>query len=199
MDTRPNLNKDISIEDFREFYWLKAELINFCREEGLKMTGSKITISNRIEHFLRTGDRQLDKSNSSTQSKSKFDWNREELSLETELTDNYKNTENVRRFFEEQIGVQFKFDVKFMNWMKMNSGKTLGDAIVEWERIRAEKRNSAGPKEIAPQFEFNRYLRDFIADNPNLNRELGIKLWKMKKSRRGDNVYRKEDLKLIEE
>ena len=199
MDKRPNLNKDISIKDFREFYWLKEELMKFCKEEGLKTIGGKINISNRIEIFLRTGDKQQSKSKTKTKSKSKFDWKTEKLSLDTEVTDNYKNTENVRKFFEEQIGKQFKFDVKFMNWMKNNFGKTLRDAIIEWERIKAEKKSNTKPKEIAPQFEYNRYLRDFIADNPSLNRALGIELWKMKKSTRGDNVYKKEDLKLVEE
>ncbi|WHX64633.1 SAP domain-containing protein [Peribacillus frigoritolerans] len=52
---RPNLSKDISIESFKDFYWLKEELQTFCRENGISSTGSKIEISDRIETFLRTG------------------------------------------------------------------------------------------------------------------------------------------------
>jgi len=81
--------------------------------------------------------------------------------------------------------------------MKSNHGKTLQDAIIEWKRIKAEKKNNKKKKDIAPQFEYNTYLRDFLEDNPNLNREDGIKLWKVKKSMRGDNVYEKEDLKFL--
>ena len=48
MDTRPILNKTISIKDLKEFYWLKEELVKFCRIEGLKTTGGKIEITKRI-------------------------------------------------------------------------------------------------------------------------------------------------------
>ncbi len=198
MDKRPNLNKRISPKDFREFYWLKEELIQFCRAQGLRTSGSKIEITERIDKFLKTGDKEQIKTNSTSKSTSKFDWKNEKLSLETKITDNYKSTENVREFFEQQIGKHFKFNVKFMNWMKANTGKTLEVAIDEWERIRVEKKNNTQAKDIAPQFEYNRYLRDFLVDNPTSSRALGIKLWKIKKSKRGDNIYRKDDLKLID-
>lgn len=199
MDNRPNLNRGISINDFLEFYWLKEELIEFCRAEGLKTTGGKIDISLRIENYLNTGQMELIPLNKKIRPKSNFDWKNELLSLETEITDNYKNTENVRLFFQNEIGRSFKFNVKFMNWMKSNSGKTLKDAIVEWGLISVERKNTTKLKEIAPQFEYNTYLRDFLADNPNAKRQEGIILWKIKRSLRGDNKYRKDDLKLIEE
>lgn len=199
MDNRPKLNKSISIKDFKEFYWLKEELVKFCKETGIIASGSKIEISKRIESYLKTGDIQQTNVKPKPKSTSKFDWNNQQLSLASEITDNYKNTENVRKFFQQQIGKQFKFNVKFMNWMKSNVGKTMSDAILEWERIKAESKHTSKPKEIAPQFEYNRYLRDFMADNPNSNRALGIKLWNKKKSIRGDNVYSREDLKLIKD
>ena len=52
MEKRPCLNKNITIEDFRDFYWLKEELIQFCRSEGLCSQGGKIEIANRIETYL---------------------------------------------------------------------------------------------------------------------------------------------------
>jgi len=199
MDKRPTLNNEISIKDFQEFYWLKEELISYCRSEGLKTTGGKIEISQRIENYLVSGLKNLKRSNKRINPKSKYDWKNESLSLETEITDNYKNTENVRNFFQNEIGSNFKFTVKFMNWMKANCGKTLKDAIAEWKQINSDRKNRTEPKEIAPQFEYNTYLRDFLADNPYSKRALGIKLWKIKKSMRGDNKYRKDDLKWIEE
>lgn len=53
---RPNLNQDINIENFRDFYWLKEELQLFCRENGISPSGSKMEIADRIEAFLRTGE-----------------------------------------------------------------------------------------------------------------------------------------------
>jgi len=198
MDKRPKLNKEISVKDFQEFYWLKEELVQFCRSCGLKSSGGKIEINKRIINFLRTGKRTTKTSNQDTKAKSKFDWNKSVLTLDTKITDNYKNTENVRSFFQQNIGIKFKFNVSFMNWMKTNIGKTLNDAITKWIEIENKNKNSDKPKMIAPQFEYNTYLRDFLEDNPKLNRDVGIKLWKIKKSLRGNNKYKKEDLKFIE-
>ena len=198
MDLRSLLDKNISPKDFVEFYWLKKELVAFCRTEGLKQSGGKIAIANRIENYLRTGTRDSSKTKSKSTQQSSFDWNIEQLTADTVITDNYKNAGNVRRFFENQIGPQFKFNLKFMNWMKTNVDKTLQDAILEWRRLTVEKKTKTQSKEIAPQFEFNRYLRDFLVDNPDQSRKNGIALWKIKRSMRGDNIYRKEDLDLFE-
>ena len=52
---RPSLTKTISLTDFQNYYWLKAELQTFCREHGLPASGSKIEITERISHYLTTG------------------------------------------------------------------------------------------------------------------------------------------------
>ena len=54
LDKRPSFTNRISLKDFIEFYWLKEELVDFCRKEGLKRSGNKIEISNRIESYLQT-------------------------------------------------------------------------------------------------------------------------------------------------
>jgi len=51
---------------------------------------------------------------------------------------------------------------------------------------------------IAPQFEFNRYIRDFMADNPDKTRAAAIYFWKLKRLQRGDNIYSATDLLLSE-
>jgi len=195
MDKRPQLTKKISIQDFKDFYWLKEELIAFCKTEALQRTGSKIEIATRIEQYLKTGEKIKDKPKQAKSSK--FDWNTAPLTLQTVITDNYKNSENVRQFFTNQLGTSFKFNVVFMNWMKANVGKTLQEAVQAWEEIREAKKANKKPKDIAPQFEYNTYLRDFLAANPDKSRSVGITLWKIKKARRGDNIYKKSDLKLL--
>ena len=140
MDIRPILDTAISIRDFKEFYWLKEELVEFCRKEGLKTAGSKRDISARIERYLISGERSLGAKERKYSSSSKFDWQKEILSSQTLITDNYRNTENVRQYFKEEIGCHFKFNVKFMNWMKANVGRNLGDAAEEWRRIQWESK-----------------------------------------------------------
>jgi len=193
MKDRPELNAKISIQDFKDFYWYKEELINLCRSENLDKGGGKIEIAKRIEKFLKTG--KCEGYQAKIPKTSRFDWNTEKLTTETEITDNYKNTENVREFFKNQIGDKFKFNVKFMNWMKSAQGKTLGDAIEQWISITNEIRTDKSHKQIAPQFEYNAYIRDFMKDNPDKTLKDAISCWQFKKSEPGDNKYCKSDLK----
>jgi hypothetical protein len=52
---RPILNKKICIKDFKDFYWLKVELMKLCKENKISCAGGKIEISNRIAEYLKTG------------------------------------------------------------------------------------------------------------------------------------------------
>jgi hypothetical protein len=54
-DKRPELNKNISLKDFQDFYWLKVELVDFCREVGISSDGGKIEIANKILEYFETG------------------------------------------------------------------------------------------------------------------------------------------------
>ncbi len=192
---RPILNKEISLEDFNDFYWLKKELIHFCRTIGISSTGGKIEISNRIRTYLSTGE-IIKQVKNTHKIKSKFDWANEVLTKDTLITDSYKNGENVRNFFIQEIGSHFKFNVIFMKWMKENIGKTLAEAIIEWKRIEELKKDRNYLSEISPQFENNRYIRAFLKDNPDLSSKDAIKFWKLKSSKRGSNEYDKKDLEL---
>ena len=51
MPERPMLNKKLNSKAFREWYYLKEELIEFCRNETLSILGSKVELSDRIEFF----------------------------------------------------------------------------------------------------------------------------------------------------
>ena len=194
---RPTLDKDISLTDFNEFYWLKEELVAFCKIVGISTSGSKIELTSKIQEYLTTGT-ILSNIKSTKPATSKFDWNKEPLSKSTVITDNYKNTENVRAFFISQIGANFSFNVKFMNWIKNNIGKTLNDAMDEWKNLKEIKKDKNYKTEIDPQFEYNRYMRAFLADNPNLSSKDAMRFWKIKKTKRGTNDYERADLELKE-
>jgi hypothetical protein len=193
---KPILNKEISLEDFNDFYWLKKELVHFCRTLGISSVGGKIEISDRIRTYLSTGKivKQVKNTHKTT---SKFDWDNEVLTKNTMITDNYKNGANVRSFFIQEIGSHFRFNVIFMKWMKENIGKTLDEAILEWKRIEELKKDRDFVSEINPQFEYNRYMRAFIEDNPNLSSKDAMNFWKLKSARRGTNEYERKDLELI--
>ena len=193
---RPILNTDISFDNFKNYYWLKEELISLCKKVGIDHVGGKIEISKRIESFLLTGVVINKTKRESNNKHSNFDWNTEYLSLSTIITDNYRNTQNVRQFFTEQIGKRFSFNVQFMDWMKKNQGKTLQDAIIVWKKIQTEKTVKPNEIEIAPQFEYNRYIRAFLTDNPDKTIKDAIKCWKLKRDIKGSNEYCRTDLYL---
>ena len=52
MSERPDLNKELDGETFRSFYYLKEELVDFCRENDLPVSGEKIELTDRIACFL---------------------------------------------------------------------------------------------------------------------------------------------------
>lgn len=41
MSERPALDRSLDSKTFRDFYYLKEELVNFCRENGLPVSGGK--------------------------------------------------------------------------------------------------------------------------------------------------------------
>ena len=55
MEEIPKLNRTLSSATFKGFYYLKEELVDFCRENNLQTTGGKIELTNRISHYLETG------------------------------------------------------------------------------------------------------------------------------------------------
>ncbi|MBC7485548.1 MAG: hypothetical protein H7282_02185 [Cytophagaceae bacterium] len=194
--SRPALDGKISIEDFTSFYWLKEELVSFCKIKGILQTGSKIDLASRIHIFLDCVEIVVLDANKQHKPTSVFDWKKSTLTQNTIITDNYKNTESVRAFFTLHIGTSFRFFVAFMNWMNQNTGKTLYDAIIEWYRLHALKKDKTIQTEIGSQFEYNQYMRDFLKDNPDKSSKEAMKYWKLKRALRGTNAYEKSDLTL---
>lgn len=190
---RPALNTKISLEDFQNYYWLKQELVKFCKEVNIPCSRGKIEITDAIILFLETGRIEV-KPKTKEKRTSNFDWRKANLSRTTVITDNYSNTENVRSFFKESIGVQFKFSVEFMNWMKANTGKSLDDAVQKWTELAKRKSDADYKTIIAPQFEYNSYIRAFLLDNPTLSIKHAIENWKLKKLKPGPVIYQSEDI-----
>ncbi|MDR0927990.1 MAG: SAP domain-containing protein [Ignavibacteria bacterium] len=188
---RPILNDQISVDEFKDYYWLKEELVRFCKSIGIATIGGKIEISNRIIRYLHTGEIVKPTAQHRT---SHFDWNNATLTLDTIITDNYRNTENVRAFMKKEIGEYFKFTQQLIQWTKCNIGKTLADAITEWKRFDELKKDKNYKTEIMPSCEYNAYIRDFLADNPNRPWKDAVSHWNIKKTQKGSKKYSKEDI-----
>ena len=70
----------------------------------------------------------------------RFDWHSDTITSDTPITRTYRNTQNVRRFFESVCGHHFKFDRQFIQCLKDDQEKTMGEAAEEWLRRESEKR-----------------------------------------------------------
>lgn len=187
---RPELSRQLSGETFRSYYYLKAELAAFCRENGLPASGGKLELTERIACFLDTG--RVLPAAAATRSRTEVGEIREDMKIEP----NFVCSEKHRAFFKEKIGKGFSFCVAFQKWLKANTGKTYGEAISAYYQIMEEKKTSKTT--IDRQFEYNTYIRDFFADNEGKSLDQAIRCWKYKKSLPGHNRYEKSDLAALE-
>ncbi len=186
MSERPKLDKNLSGAAFRAWYWLKDELVEFLRENGLPVTGGKTELTDRIADFLDTGNVNAPKRTRRTSKKSAGD-----ITPDTVIEENLVCSEKHRAFFKTQLGESFTFNVKFQKWLKSNAGKTYRDAVEAYKEIKKDK---GGRKTIDSQFEYNTYIRDFFEHNPGHPLEEAIRCWKYKKSQPGSHKYEDSDL-----
>lgn len=191
-EIRPRLRKGLSSETFREYYYLKEELVAFCRINGLPAAGSKQELTDRIAFFLDTG-KTLPPAEKRIMATGKPD---ADISRTSIIEDGIVCSETHRAFFKKEIGSGFSFNVRFQQWLKANAGKTYGDAIAAYDKILEEKK--AGKNPIGKQFEYNTYIRDFFADNAGKTLDDAIRCWKYKKSLKGHNQYERSDLTALE-
>jgi Domain of unknown function (DUF6434)/SAP domain-containing new25 len=195
--TRPDIQSIQTGEELKRWYWLKKELTDYCKLKKWSYEGSKFDILDRIAKTLDKGNPHPSKPAKAKAKTSKFDWHSEKLTLHTVLTDSYRNTQNVRRFFQQHCGPKFHFSIPFMAFMNNNSGKTLQDAVNEWHRLNIIHENKAFKSDIPPGNQYNQYIRDFCADNPNASIAQARHFWKLKKSLPMQrHKYERTDLKL---
>jgi len=191
MTKKPQLNKKITPKDFKDFYWLKSELTNFCREVGISGQGGKIEITDRIYKYLKTG--KVVKT--SPTKKRKLLKAITPITLKTILGIEYRTYKEKKDFLQSHTNKKFHFTAHLLNYFKKNTGKkTYNDFINEYHKEQKARKDPNFKTKIAPQFEYNTYIRDFLTDNPNKSKKEAIKYWKIKKSLRGDNKYKKSDL-----
>lgn len=186
MEKRPDLNCNLNAETFKEFYYLKSELVGFCKENKLQTGGGKIELTERVFNFLKTGEREA---RGSIRKKNK---KLDEITLDSLIEKDMGYGENIRAFYELHLGKNFKFCVPFQRWLKSNVGKTFQDSIEAYKEIIKNKDKTE--KVIDRQFEYNTYIRDFFKDNKNKTLKQAICCWKYKKSIKGSNKYERSDL-----
>lgn len=198
IEKRPRIETIESGAELRRWYWRKDELADYARNVNVKTTSGKFVILERIAHFLDSGETTYP-GDKKRKVKSRFDWHSETLTLETMITDSYKNTQNVRRFFTAEIGAGFKFNIAFMEWMNSSVGKTLSDACAAYREISDQEKSSGFQTNIKDHNQFNQYTRDFLQANPELGMPDVHRIWALKirlPSDSGRHTYAHSDLNL---
>jgi len=195
--TRPNINQIKTGAELKRWYWLKQELVDFCKLQQLSYVGSKFEILDRIALVLdkgKDGRAAITKKNTAI---STINWSKASLTLDTVITDSYTNGANTRKFFKEHCGEKFHFTIPFMEFMKNNCGKTLQDAVNEWHRLNERSKEKHFKSTIPKGNQYNQYLRDFFEDNPGMTIQQARHFWKLKRNLPlGRHVYEKSDLHL---
>lgn len=190
MRQRPELSRALDGAAFRSYYYLKEELVAFCRREGLGTSGGKLELTERIAHYLDTGERTAPAPAAAPKAPA-VGTITEDTRIETPFTCSEKH----RAFFKERIGKGFSFNVGFQKWLKGNPGRTYAEAVEAYHRILAEKKQA--PPAIDKQFEYNTYIRAFFADNPGKTLQEAIRCWNYKKSLPGPHSYDPSDLSAL--
>lgn len=185
MKNRPDLSITMNREALTQYYYLKTELIAFCRTHALQTTGNKQELINRIALFLETGQK------SSVQRK-RVKPAAKIIHLDELIGTNFVCTQAHRAFYQEHIGKQFHFFVAFQKWLKNNPDKTYRDSIQAYYQLLTEKKQRITV--IEPQFEYNAYIRAFFQDNQDKTLSQAITCWNYKKSAEGSHQYEASDL-----
>jgi hypothetical protein len=194
---RPEIKEIETGEELKKWYWLKQELVDFCKLSQISYVGAKFEIIERIANALDNRIPQQQNLRHLNKPKSKFIWSKSKLEINTIITDSYTNGPNTRKFFKEHCGDRFHFSIPFMDFMKNNCGKTLQDAINEWKRLDKLSKDKNFKSEIPEGNQYNKYIRDFFEDNPKMTIIQARHFWKLKRSLPlGRHIYERTDLEL---
>ena len=134
MSDRPELTIKLKRKEFLEYYYLKEELVCFCRENGLPTSGGKAELTERIAYYLDTGKIKAIKTVRTQKPKITA------ITRDSIIESDFVCSELHRAFFKREIGESFSFNVAFQKWLKSNAGKTYADAIVAYNEIKNTKK-----------------------------------------------------------
>lgn len=167
---RPALSHDMSGEEFLRWYWLKAELVAFARELGVSQSGSKELLVARILARLR-GTELREEPRARRRGARQLTG---DLTESTVIPVGQRCSRLVREWFVARVGRTFRFDKAMRTYFANVDGtSTLGDALEHYAQTRG--RVSAA---IEPQFEYNRFAREWRAGHPDGRHDQLVAAWR---------------------
>ena len=171
---RPALSSSLGAGEFRRWYWLKDELQAFARAQQIPATGSKEQLAERVAAYL-AGKPLPAPAAKPRRSRQRLV---PPLTIHTVIPAGHPCSQVLREFFVNALGPGFRFDAPMREFFAANDGTaTLAAALDHWHATRAA---AAGP--IGPQFELNRFARDWHAAHPGGTRDQMLSAWKVHRS-----------------
>lgn len=165
MEQRPALVPTISEHEFRRWYWLRDELAMFARTLGVRASGGKHELANRIADALAGRPVAEPERRSVGQQLAA------PVTAHTVIPVGQRSSQVLREFFRAHIGPSFRFDGAMREFIAAGDA-TLGDAIEHWYATR-----DAAHKPITSQFELNRFTRQWHTENPSGTRDELMAAW----------------------
>ncbi|MFZ6027419.1 MAG: DUF6434 domain-containing protein [Chloroflexota bacterium] len=169
---RPSLTNQLDPAEFARCYWLKAELIAFCRQNHLPSGGAKQALAERIAGFLAG-----EKPSAEVSPRAQAGAMPTHFTRSMQVGAGWRCSQALRAFFEQEIGPRFHFDATMRDLIHHGCGKTLEEVILCWQSAQEQP---PVEREIAPQFEYNRHIRDYFKTHPGASLQEAIRAWKLK-------------------
>ncbi len=167
MTSRPAVSDVSDQETLLRWYWLRDELVVIARRLGVGVHCGKVELTARIAaHLSRLPPPSEDPV------AVRHDRLPATLTGDTVIEPGQRCTQALREWLAARVGEALRFDGP-MRTAVSEGGITLDGLVGVW---RATRRRS--DDDIAPQFEFNRFSRQWHSEHPGGLREDMLRVWR---------------------
>jgi SAP domain-containing new25/Domain of unknown function (DUF6434) len=173
---RPNLHAPLSPTEFDAWYWLKDELLAFCRSHDLTTSGSKPEVAARVRAFLAGTAAPKPTARVARRGVMPVTF-----SLRTKIGAGWRCTPTLGAFLRSQCGPQFRFNAAVREFIHGGVGRTLKEAV---DCYRASVAPGVAKRALPAQLEYNRHMQQFFATNPGATRADALASWWVKRATR---------------
>jgi hypothetical protein len=171
--SRPTLEPKLAVEQFRRWYWLKSELVAFCRAVRLSTVGTKPELAQRIEAYL--SGKPVPEAQKVSRRVGTMPTT---FTPDTVIGEGWRCNQGLGVFFKSVCGPGFRFNAAVRQVIHEGKGRPLSEAIAAYKHSILPN----SPKQpIIAQNQYNQHTRDFFVRYPNATRAQCIADWKRKR------------------
>jgi hypothetical protein len=153
---RPELSDALTAEEFAAWYWLKEELVEFCRAHGVSPTGAKREIEARILDFLagrRVGPGKAGSGKAGrVTAKLSVGVMPAAFRMDMVIGEGWRCGPALGKFLRGELGGGFRFNAAVREFIHTGKGRLLVDVEWCWRESLGETRS------IPEQLEYNRHF-----------------------------------------